>query len=384
VAYDALKYGKLFPKSNHGLIYKQRGIAQTQSVDKDPDSYSCFGYHPYFGYNNNCNLTSEKGFLKEHTLKENQQQKNEKKLRILILGGSVASHLSRRTSIEKELERQLKMSEKLSSNFPGGVSVFNAAHGGYKQPQQLIILNTLLSAGYEFEGVVNVAGFNEIALPIAENFPQKISILLPRSQSLLESKEHILHGPYRHFIKFANLHPLTRIVAHAVAQEYSKHDAQTQLKPYQFDPVDSTKDAAIYAIQIWKKASYLAYNSTSAQGGAYLEYIQPNQYYQNSKKFTQKEKLEAISSTKKQPYRKPIEDYYKTVQISNFGYLPRENIKDGRLIYKDTSTDIYNDDCCHMNSYGMELLAKDISNSLLSLIEARGRHKPVKAGRRDE
>jgi hypothetical protein len=47
-----------------------------------------------------------------------------------------------------------------------------AAIGGYKQPQQLMALNYFTALGGEFDVLVNVDGFNEVALPPLENIPQ--------------------------------------------------------------------------------------------------------------------------------------------------------------------------------------------------------------------
>ena len=43
--------------------------------------------------------------------------------------------------------------------------IFNFAMGGYKQPQQLMILTYMLSLGAEFDIILNLDGFNEVALP---------------------------------------------------------------------------------------------------------------------------------------------------------------------------------------------------------------------------
>ncbi|MFM7869738.1 MAG: hypothetical protein ACKPHU_36420, partial [Planctomycetaceae bacterium] len=52
---------------------------------------------------------------------------------------------------------------------------------GYKQPQQLMALNYVLSLGGEFDAVLNIDGFNDGALSILENARQKTSIAYPRS-----------------------------------------------------------------------------------------------------------------------------------------------------------------------------------------------------------
>lgn len=52
--------------------------------------------------------------------------------------------------------------------------------GGYKQPQQLMTLVYLTSLGAEFDLVINIDGFNEVALPPTELVPRGVFPLYPR------------------------------------------------------------------------------------------------------------------------------------------------------------------------------------------------------------
>jgi hypothetical protein len=54
------------------------------------------------------------------------------------------------------------------------------ALGGYKQPQQLAALSYLLSRGADHDVVVNLDGFNELALPWAENMTSGVNPYYPR------------------------------------------------------------------------------------------------------------------------------------------------------------------------------------------------------------
>jgi hypothetical protein len=61
------------------------------------------------------------------------------------------------------------------------VEVVRLALGGYKQPQQLMLLSHLLALGERFDAVVELDGFNEIVLPIVENVPKDVAADFPRS-----------------------------------------------------------------------------------------------------------------------------------------------------------------------------------------------------------
>ena len=59
--------------------------------------------------------------------------------------------------------------------------ILTVAMPGYKQPQQLLALAYLLSHGAQIDVVVNIDGFNEVALPQAENLPKGVNPFYPRA-----------------------------------------------------------------------------------------------------------------------------------------------------------------------------------------------------------
>ncbi len=64
----------------------------------------------------------------------------------------------------------------------------NFSKGGYKQPQQLMTLAYLLSLGARFDIVINIDGFNEVALPPGENIPRGVNPFYPRMWHLKAQK----------------------------------------------------------------------------------------------------------------------------------------------------------------------------------------------------
>jgi hypothetical protein len=57
--------------------------------------------------------------------------------------------------------------------------IVNLALPGYKQPQQLMSLAWVLSLGAHFDAVINVDGFNEVALAPLENVPKRVFPFYP-------------------------------------------------------------------------------------------------------------------------------------------------------------------------------------------------------------
>ena len=235
--------------------------AKRKSLSSDPDEFKCFSSHPYFGYVETCLPGDQKGFLAEHSLTENISYGNQNKFRLLILGGSVATHLSRRASVKRSFENAIYRS-KLRKKFTGGVEVFNAALGGYKQPQQLNILSFLLLQGYRFDAVVNLAGFNEIALPLAENFPKGHSLVLPRSQPERELRDAVLFDPYSFYLPISiaiNLLP-SSISGHIFSELVRGGSNAIKIrKPYSFDRPGSYEDASDQAFVIYKNSVNMSY-----------------------------------------------------------------------------------------------------------------------------
>ncbi|MBN1878782.1 hypothetical protein JW823_01610 [bacterium] len=77
--------------------------------------------------------------------------------------------------------------------------IVNTAMGGYKQPQQLLALTYLLSLGAEFDAVINIDGFNEVALPMSENLPKSVFPFFPRNwyfrtTQRLDQTTHLMLG----------------------------------------------------------------------------------------------------------------------------------------------------------------------------------------------
>ena len=343
---------------------KERG-----PTSDSPHEYICFSTHAYYGYTNACSPNTSHGFVKEHSLKENRQLEKSKTFRILVLGGSVASHLTRRVSFEDIFYSTSKNYPEFADRFPGGVSVFNAAIEGYKQPQQTIVLLTLLTEGYRFDSVVNVAGFNEITLPLAENKSRSISPLLPREQNRREEKEIVLHTPVGDLASVLEIHPLGRVIGNKLVQAYAKLLNIKSTKPYSFNMPDTEHNWYIQAKRAWIESSSMSFIIAKSKGIPYFEYIQPNQYISGSKPLSSKELTIAIGDND-YLYRWPAEKYYATIDSEEF-LIPKDNVFDGRNAFINERETIYTDACCHMNSHGMSLIGNSISNMILRHIFGR-------------
>ena len=76
-----------------------------------------------------------------------------------VFGGSVGAYFCRLGTAR--LEQTLRRSAVFNNREPVTLCF---SHEGYKQPQQLLVLSYFLSIGQPFDLVVNIDGFNEVAL----------------------------------------------------------------------------------------------------------------------------------------------------------------------------------------------------------------------------
>lgn len=91
---------------------------------------------------------------------------------IAVVGGSVADMFANLT--EKEFNQYLHE----EFGFDKNLVLINLATGGYKQPQQLFHIQYALLAGFEFDAILNIDGFNDLALA-NDNINNQINPIFP-------------------------------------------------------------------------------------------------------------------------------------------------------------------------------------------------------------
>jgi hypothetical protein len=110
--------------------------------------------HPYLGYDIVGGirlLDDEFAWFRGHPDPERYD--------IVIVGGSVAQIFGQYG------ERVLLQTLRADPRFAGrAIHLLKFGHGGWKQPQQLNAVGYLLSLGFRFDCVINLDGFNEVAL----------------------------------------------------------------------------------------------------------------------------------------------------------------------------------------------------------------------------
>jgi hypothetical protein len=121
--------------------------------------------------------------------------------------------------------------------------------------------------------------------------------------------------------------------------------------------VDSTTNYLSESIAIWEHSSNKLNESLTARGIDYIHVLQPNQYLEGSKIFSNKEKEDFLNN-----------DFHGKVISENYSKLSKKNLmtnnfKDQRYLFENTAETVYSDNCCHFNQFGMSVIINDIISS---------------------
>jgi hypothetical protein len=347
--------------------------------------------HPYLGFvidPTSIGGYSELGFPGKNPV---HVVNTDKDVIIGIFGGSFAEGLSR-------LGGEALISE--LSKAPGfqgkDMGIYTFALGGYKQPQQLFTLTYLLFLGSDFDIVINIDGFNEIALPSTENIPKQVFPFYPRrwftrvgnlsdttiltmlgELSFLRSKRQswasfFVSSPL-HFSISANM--LWRFYDSRLSQQQI-HTLQKFLR-YKTEKAEmlgyvATGQSVHYANNAemyedlalgWKSASLQMHRLAEANKANYFHILQPNQYVPNAKMMIEKELNIAISED--QPYRQAVEEGY-TYLIQQGKQLTESgvNFHDLTMIFSENDDILYADNCCHLNEKGYRIIGSEIGQTI--------------------
>jgi hypothetical protein len=298
---------------------------------------------------------------------------------VAVFGGSVANWV------------YLSLRSLLTKSAPAGRQfvVLNFSGAGYKQPQQLMILNYLLALGAEFDVVVNLDGFNEVALPVAENIPAGVNPFFPRGwdrrtadaidpatirligyveRTKEQQQEWALglrrFGLYRSPTLFLIWQLRDRAFARRIFETNEKikmRSGKSQSYVRHGPAYDFAGEDQLYHDlgMVWSRSSLLMKNLCDANHARYFHFLQPNQYVEGSKPMDPGEKTKAINE--RSPYRDAvIHGYPVLATMGRDLQAAAVNFTDLTMIYAHNSEPLYSDDCCHTNTAGSDIVAQRI------------------------
>lgn len=379
----------------------QQRIAKAEIVSTNSSPAPIEVIHPYLGFilnpaSNHKARTDYHGGLSASSFgflddKWPIQKREPDKVILAITGGSVAGWFGIQgvNTLIDDLKKSPMFKDKK-------FQVIRLALGGYKQPQQLLTMSYLLSLGAEFDVLLNIDGFNEVALPIAENLPKHVFPSFPRNwyyrasalpdtgyqaqigklvmmKELRQELAKILsRGPWgysptillswrigNHYLN-SMIDDMQRAILDYEA--ISNGSADFQARGPGWNPND---DAKIYGelADIWGKSSGTLAKLAKAHGIAYFHFLQPNQFLKGSKPIGPEEAKIALSDS---PYQTGVVKGYPEL-IKRGNDLSKSGIQfhDLTSIFKNHKESLYIDNCCHVSPKANEILGAHIATLML-------------------
>ena len=367
-------------------------------------------FHPFFGFIQKPSAdfrpgfkVNNYGFISPYDYPLKKTKKNQ--FFIGVFGGSVASDYAIFQVQNQILPNYLKQLPGLKDK---EFVILSFATGGYKQPQQLLILNYFLALGQELDMVVNIDGFNEVALSNLNNKNQ-IDLTMPSIQHILplanfannslstkamkatlriqENKTRINQGlsSLQH-CSFAACDALISVYVQNLVNNY-KTDVikfeKERTKQQQKDSViyintnkSVLQDSVAFEEMAWNwaKSSIFMHKVLSASNVPYFHVLQPNQYYQTKRVFGEAEKQ--IAFNKETPYAKSVQIGYPAL-FKKFPNLEKNNINilNAVNVFDRTKDAVYVDSCCHYNQAGEVIFSDYVGRSILEALRKDERKK---------
>lgn len=399
VACDVLARGYLLLVLPFGtletLTERQQAAATGAAVSEGASEV----IHPYLGWVHNPQLsraeamdnrevrTNSLGFRDDG---EAVRKRSADVFLLAICGGSVAWNFS--WEGEATLRQLLSELPQLQGRT---LQIVRLALPGYKQPQQLMALNYVLSLGGEFDAVLNIDGFNDGALSILENARQKTSIAYPRSwhaRSLVMTDPRIsveamrlltlraerqqagrqaLQSPLRWLALYQLWWHLQDESARAALSrlgiQVSQSNSSSFLHHGPLPEKQSTEEQAAAAADLWIRSSQQMQSVCRGLGIPYLHVLQPNQYVPDSKPFTEYELERCVADG--QDLQTVTSTAYAALRAT--GARAKEQglaFSDQTGVFSAVTDTLYVDPWCHFNRLGNELLAKAVAGELAKVV----------------
>lgn len=386
----------VFFTRHKGFFYtSQPAINETieQTTDKQ---LTAKRFHPFFGYTHTVNSGSTNNYGFNCPIDFPFKKDRENLFVIGIFGGSVANdfYLHGREQLTRRLVKHPELADK-------EMVYLNYSLGGYKQPQQMQILNYFLAAGQELDMVLNIDGFNEMVFCVNNN-RLNVDIAMPSAQHFLPMRDLVdqnavtgekleviyniqkIKKDFARTKKRAIQTPLASLwLIYSAYNKYLYKQYRGELVHFDslIEPAkpgeslinvkqtDAIKDESLLLsgiASLWANCSLTMHSAVTARGGLYFHFIQPNQYF-TKKSFTDEEQQNAIDPNL--PYNRLVRKGYPVLLKEQY-FLQQKGVGAYSAvgIFSNRKETIYIDKCCHFNPKGCEILADFMADQILKSI----------------
>ncbi len=302
-----------------------------------------------------------------------------------VVGGSVAESFFNHITASDEWTAALR-------SIPGleGARISHVLLGlrGYKQPQQLLATAYYLSLGGDLDILINLDGYNEVALAgelletgVFPGYPYHWRPLTAASLTLREQQaiarigglrdlERSLAGLGERFAFSVTAstfwYLMDRRVALGIAEssrQLAAASGEEGAFPYfRVGPAAAWDEEAFYlwAAGVWAGSSAQLHALAKANRFAYFHFLQPNQYLPGSKTLSAVEK-ERFFLAGSRGDRLVRGGYPRLIEAGQGLNGDEVVFYDLSRVFQDTRATVYVDPCCHLNERGNRLLARAIA-----------------------
>jgi hypothetical protein len=411
LGYYFVRTGRLFYLTKDGGIDVASGFVVSQArVERNIIER----LHPYFGFTTKPGTTYKLSFSQAEHKANNYGfttsyaypfEGRDPQYIVGIFGGSVAQNYAVYEQEHGILAQSLKQLPALRDK---EIVVLPFAYGGYKQPQQLLVLNYFMSLGQHFDMVINIDGFNEVALSEL-NTKAGMEIAMPSIEHILplinlasgdESTEELASRlrieQYKERLTMENqtLGRCTLASCYVLHLLYVRHlDACYRKEVNRYDQfwarkfngtgdtgqdslVQINRDSSLIPdtpevfermVSIWAESSRIMEQELADGGVPYFQVIQPNQYNPTGRVFGDDEKRVAIQEDSR--YASSVRSGY-PILLSKVSGLRKTGVKviDATEVFDQRKEAVYADTCCHYNQLGSEIFANFVAASIVETI----------------
>ena len=312
-----------------------------------------------------------------------------------LLGGSVAAAV--KPFLEQELRRWFA-----ANNLPRPPVVLELAAAAQQQPQQVIIVANTLLLGGEFDLIINLDGFNEVALGPDYALSRDAFPLFPmkwKNQVLLTAEGRLRAGQigalrreqarlmaagetailrWSAVFGLVNRYRRERIAAAIIQRNHELAAVKSRYTLEKHGPrtwLEKEERLLPAAARVWYRGSLTLARLSELSGAEYYHFLQPNQYVPGSKPLSPEER--ELSSPYWGPSLLTVRGYPLLRQFSRDLQRRGVNSFDLTGIFADRRETLYRDKCCHLNDRGNELLAAAMVQRMAPALRHLGRESPA-------
>jgi hypothetical protein len=273
------------------------------------------------------------------------------------------------------------------------------SHEGYKQPQEALVLAYFLSIGQSFDLVINLDGFNDVALgslnnehglefsmPSVQHLDPLIGIV--NQSALTPEKLDLLAAIFRDRRRLVELvATIQRNRLASVNFVLDRYHAMVnsryvrELGRFNNLPSNPPDNAFVQVARptevrdrprlfadiavAWARASLLMNRMLADRRTSYFHFLQPNQYY-TTRPFTTQEA--AIALNEASPYKANAEEGYPALLRAAHSTLTPGGVQffDATRVFDGETAPVYMDNCCHYTRLGNERLADYVAASIIA------------------